>query len=310
MKFSIITPTYNREHLLEHAYEGLCKQTCRDFEWIVVDDGSTDGTEKLIAQISTEAPFPIRYLRQENSGKHVALNRGITVAKGFFIGILDSDDWYQPEALNRCWQLWGQVPKAERDGFAGLTALTADSSGKLVGTRFPKDVLDCNALDLRYKYGVLGDKKGFQRADVLRQFPFPENLGRFVPEGIIWNRIALKFRTRHINEVWCTVNYQLNGLSARGMEHLLGAARASICFDQEFLAFPRRVPLKAAVRRAASLIRFALHTKDATVLKGSKPLLLAGFLPGIALYLRDRYRLRAAKQPTSSVKIQCERRST
>ena len=295
MKFSILTPTYNRGHLLGHVYRGLCSQTLRDFEWIVVDDGSIDATEQVVAGFARKAPFPIRYLRQESCGKHIAVNRGVATAKGYFIGVLDSDDWYRPKALSRCWQMWEQIPAGERNGFVGLTALTADPAGNIIGTEFPQHILDCDALDLRYKYRVLGDKKGFQRADVLRDFPFPEDLGRFVPEGIVWNRIALKYRTRHVNEVWCTMNYQSNGLSAGSAEKMLIAARAHIRFDQEFLALPRRLPLGVVVRRAASLIRFAMHTKDAAAVKGSKPLLLMGLLPGVALYLRDLFRINAMK---------------
>ncbi len=291
MKFSILTPTYNRAHLLHHAFEGLCKQTLRDFEWIVMDDGSTDSTESVVAEFAKTSSFPIRYLHQKNSGKHVAMNRGIAIAEGYFIGVLDSDDWYRPEALENCWSLWQQIPLLERKRFVGITALTADPSGKLIGTAFPDDILDCDALDLRYKFRVLGDKKGFQRADVLRKFPFPENLGNFVPEGIVWNRIALKYLTRHVNEVWCTMNYQASGLSQRAASQMIDSARAYICFDQECLDLKRKLPLSVRLRRSASLFRFAMHAKAPGALKVPNLLLPITILPGLALYLRDRYRI-------------------
>ena len=118
-------------------------------------------------------------------------------------------------------------------------------------------------------------------------------------EAIVWNRIALKYLTRHVNEVWCTVNYQADGLSAGGNGLPLSAARGSIRFDQEFLALPRRLPLSLRVRRTASLIRFAMHTKAPNVVKAPKPLVFLGFLPGVVLYLRDRYRNRAIKSPVA-----------
>jgi glycosyltransferase involved in cell wall biosynthesis len=304
VKFSILTPTYNRAHLLHHAYEGLCKQTLRDFEWIVLDDGSTDATEQAVAEFTRTAPFPIHYFRQENRGKHIAMNRGIAMAKGYFVGVLDSDDWYRPEALESCWRMWEQISLSERPRFVGITALTADPSGKIIGTEFPQPILDCDALDLRYKFGVLGDKKGFQRADVLREFPFPEDLGRFVPEGIVWNRIALKYQTRHVNEVWCTMDYQANGLSARASGHVVSSARAYICFNQEFLALPRKLPLGLRLRSSASLIRFSIHTKDLTALRLSNPLIVITILPGIALYLRDRYRVQKALRSASRMSLQ------
>src|SRR5690242_19362698 len=99
--FTVFTPTYNRAHTIERVYRSLCTQNCRDFEWLVVDDGSTDGTEALIRQWQHEAEFPIRYFWQPNAGKHVAMNRGVAEASGSLFLTLDSDDACVPWALER-----------------------------------------------------------------------------------------------------------------------------------------------------------------------------------------------------------------
>ena len=97
---TILTPTFNRAHLLPRLFESLTHQTDFNFEWLVIDDGSTDGTSDLFAgKTFLSAPFPIRYYRQENSGKHRALNAGVKQAKGDFIFIADSDDWLLPQSV-------------------------------------------------------------------------------------------------------------------------------------------------------------------------------------------------------------------
>jgi len=183
--FTVFAPTYNRAHLLSRVYQSLCEQTDKDFEWIVIDDGSTDETRELVLKFIKEAPFLVRYFYQPNSGKHVAINRGVTMAEGFLFVILDSDDWLAPRALELIRRTWNSLLPDERESFAGVAGLYAYPSGKIVGTPFPKDVLDSNAVEIRTKYRVRGDKFGANRVDVLKMHPFPENLGRFVTESLV-----------------------------------------------------------------------------------------------------------------------------
>ena len=100
MTITILTPTYNREGTLRKLFESLQKQTSKDFEWIVIDDGSKDNTEALVKEFIDKAEgYPVTYLKQENSGKHVALNNGIGKAQGELIFIVDSDDWLSDNAV-------------------------------------------------------------------------------------------------------------------------------------------------------------------------------------------------------------------
>jgi glycosyltransferase involved in cell wall biosynthesis len=206
------------------------------------------------------------YVSQQNSGKHVAVNAGIRSARGYFIGILDSDDGYTPNAMEGCWQHWRRVPEAQRSGYVGLTALCMTQDGSLVGSRFPADVFDSDSIECHARFGISGDKKGFQRAEVLRQFPFPEDLGRFVPEGIVWNRIARRFKTRYINEVWAIVEYQKDGLSANTVSTRVKSPRAASLYYKEVLGGGQRLPLLSRIRNSANFIRFSLH---AQTLEGS-----------------------------------------
>ena len=180
--FTIFTPTFNRAHTLQRVYTSLAQQTYRDFEWLVMDDGSTDNTSQLIESWKGESNFQIRYYKQVNMGQGVAFNRGVEHAEGELLLVLDSDDECVPHALEQLKHHWDAIDAQQRAGFSGVSVLCMDQNGNLVGDLFPKDVMDSDPLELRYRYKVKGEKWGFQRTDVLRRYPFPENLNQtYVP---------------------------------------------------------------------------------------------------------------------------------
>ncbi|MFH0789442.1 MAG: glycosyltransferase family A protein, partial [Pseudomonadota bacterium] len=192
--FTVFTPTYNRAHTLNRVYISLQEQTFRDFEWLIVDDGSSDHTSGLIKDWQNEAAFPIRCIRQENQGKPVAFNWGVQEARGEFFLLIDSDDGFVPETLERFKYYWEDIPGEEREKFVGVTGHCMDQGGKIVGDKFPSEGLDSDSLEIRYKFKIKGEKWGFLRTDVLRKYPFPvvQN-SKFIPEGIIWSAIAKKY---------------------------------------------------------------------------------------------------------------------
>ena len=200
-KFTVFTPTYNRAWALPRVYDSLKSQTFKDFEWLIVDDGSTDETAKLVKKWQSEADFPIRYFYQENRGKHIAFNNGVKLAQGELFLTLDSDDACVPKALERFNFHWQSIPDKEKPKFSAVTSLCKYPDGKIVGNYFPKDVFDSNSLDVSYKYKVKGEKWGFHRTDVLKQFPFPEIRGiKFISESTVWSKIARHYKTRFVNE--------------------------------------------------------------------------------------------------------------
>lgn len=200
--FTVFTPTYNRAHTLSRVYDSLAAQTFRDFEWLVVDDGSTDGTEALVTAWTQTAAFPIHYIKQSNQGKHIAHNVAVRAARGALFLTLDSDDACVATALERLDWHWNAIPDAERGGFSAITVLVQDQHGQLVGDRFPRDIIDGNLAEMVYRYNVRGEKWGFQRTDVLRQYLFTEIRGRgLIPEGVVWQKIGLQYRMRFVNEV-------------------------------------------------------------------------------------------------------------
>ena len=191
--------TFNRAHVLHRVYDSLREQTFRDFEWLVVDDGSTDGTGALVEAWRAEADFPIRYRYQENRGKHVACNRAVPEARGRFFLTLDSDDACVPQALERLNRYWEEIPEREQPGFSAVTVLCMDEAGRIVGDRFPRRITDSDPLEVQYRLKVRGEKWGFQRTAVMRTKPAaivaslkplrPRFCQTVTPSG--WRRVAV-----------------------------------------------------------------------------------------------------------------------
>jgi len=300
--FTVFTATYNRADLLHRVFDGLMRQTDEDLEWLVVDDGSTDDTESMVADWAARAPFPVRYVRQAHSGKHVAFNRGVREARGELFLTWDSDDGAVPEALERFRAQWNSIPAGRRSSFSAVSALRRYADGTPIGDRFPEDVLDSDSLDLYFRYRVRGDKWGFHRTDVLREYPFPEPAGEtFVTELILWFAIARRYKTRFVNE-FLGINYPV----ASGESHLSGltvaTARGRLIFHraviQDYLDFARIAPLLLA----KSFINYSRYSFIASVgpldqvrrIRSVGRKVLVGFaIPaGFIVFLRDRRHLR------------------
>jgi glycosyltransferase involved in cell wall biosynthesis len=261
---------------------------------VIVDDGSEDDTEALVRGWVADGALDIEYVQQENRGQYAAVNRGVRLARGAFTTILDSDDWFVADALERLLETWEGIPETERAGFAGVVGLCAFADGRVVGDRFPADPLDCDAAELAYVLRVAGDKHGLMRTSVLREFPFPFE-GSYVAPGLVWNRVALRYRERHVNEVVKIVEYQPAGLSERSLALQVGTPLPMRQFFLEELRLPHRLPLRRRVRSYANYARFSLHSGIALRTQAADaPSVLAwlALLPlGLALFLRDRRRL-------------------
>jgi hypothetical protein len=151
-----------------------------------------------------EADFAIRYLYQEvNIGVQGSWTRAVKEARGDLFLFARSADTFVSTALDRFAFHWDAIPDVERDGFVGVTALTEDQHGHLHGTRFPQDVTDSDSLEIRHRYGVKGEKWGFQRVELLHRHlpPIIEGYTGHIPETIMWRAIARRYRTRFVNEV-------------------------------------------------------------------------------------------------------------
>jgi glycosyltransferase involved in cell wall biosynthesis len=263
--FTVFTATYNRADALHRVFDALSVQTFRDFEWLIVDDGSTDLTAEVVCAWQTVANFPIRYLSQPNRGKHIAFNRAVREAKGEFFLTLDSDDACVPNALERLFWHWTSIPESQRSVFSGVTSLCQDQRGRIVGKKFPFDPTDSHILEMQYKYKVTSEAWGFHRTAVLKCIPFPDgDYGSFLPEGIIWSVIARRLKTRYVNEplrvYWSFEPGRTDQLtnSLNALRHARAfALQSRLTLTRDIDWFPYAVPEFLGV--AARYGRFSLH---------------------------------------------------
>lgn len=226
MRFTIFTPTYNRGYIINKLFVSLKKQTFKDFEWIVIDDGSTDQTESIVSEFIKDSEFPIIYKKVENGGKHRAVNLGTQIASGELFFIVDSDDWLPEQSLQIIDQWEKALPNEGAGKFCGICGLRVTNAGIPMGTTFIGQYLDCTTLE-RGKNGISGDKAEVIYTDIIRQYPFEEFEGeKFLTESVMWDKIAnAGYKFRFINENVYVSDYLDDGLSKSGMSKVINSPK-------------------------------------------------------------------------------------
>jgi len=214
---TVFTPAYNRAHTLPRTYESLLAQECKDFIWLIVDDGSKDETAQLVKQWQAQDNgFPIQYIYKENGGMHTAHNTAYANITTELNVCIDSDDALAPNAVAKIKEAWLAV----RDkGYAGLVGLDAAFDGHLIGTAFPEDLAE-TTLSGYYAAGGTGDKKLVYRTDVINAYPpYPVFDGeKYVALAYKYRLIDQDYKLAVLNDVLCLVEYQADGSS--GTMHL------------------------------------------------------------------------------------------
>ena len=219
MEFSypvtVFTPTYNRAYILGDLYHSLQRQTCMDFEWLIVDDGSVDDTKALVASWQEEEnPFPIRYVCQENGGKCRAINRGLKEANGRLFFTVDSDDYLTDDAIEKVIRWDGELPK---DGhFCGYVGNRGITPTQTPNRLFPGGYLDGTALD-RYDQ-VDGERAFVFYTEIHRKYLYPEFPGeKFLTEAVTWDLMAHDgYKMRFYNDIIWIWEYKDDGLTRAG----------------------------------------------------------------------------------------------
>ena len=296
---TIFTPSYNRAHLLNSAYQSLCLQQGEYFEWLIVDDGSKDNTEEVINGFIQEGKIPIRYFKKPNGGKHTAINLGAKEAKGELFWILDSDDSLPKNALSVVAKYWDSLDKSQKSKLAGICGYMAHHDGKVIGSPIVEAGTIASSLDMRHKLHFTGDMMEVWRTDVMREFPFPEIPNeRFCPEALVWNRIAKKYPLYMIPDVIYYRDYLDGGLTDNIVKIRMKSPIASMMtyaelFDVESnpnanLNF--KLPFKQKVKAAINYWRFAFCAKKRDVKINGWGNLLAPL--GFLMFLNDKRKVK------------------
>lgn len=208
---TIFTPAYNRAHTIDRTYQSLIRQTCKDFLWLIVDDGSTDGTKNLVEGWIRENKIPITYIYQENQGMHGAHNTAYKNITTELNTCIDSDDWMPHDAVEKIINAWKEH---SHEKYAGIIGLDQTADGKLIGTNFPENLKE-TSLQGFYEAGGQGDKKLVYRTDIIKQYPeYPLFKGeRYVGLAYKYMLIDQDWKLITLNEPLVTVEYQLEGSS-------------------------------------------------------------------------------------------------
>lgn len=226
MILTIFTPTYNRAQFLPKIYDSLLCQNWYNFEWLIIDDGSTDNTKSVVEKlIAKSSDFPIRYIYKENGGKHTAINLAAHYAKGNFILWLDSDDRILPNSLL---PFTNKLKETESlDDISAVVGLRLGEDLKPLGTYVPTEDIDVKFLNFITKKKVRGDYSWAIKKEILCEYPYPVYPGeKFCTEGVVLNRISERYNTRFVNIPVIIGDYISGGLTDHlhrlTMKNLLG----------------------------------------------------------------------------------------
>lgn len=282
---TIFTPAYNRVSTLERLYKSLQAQSRTDFEWLIIDDGSTDGTETAARKwLAEKNAFTIRYIKTKNGGKHRAINAGVKEARGEAFFIVDSDDCLPPRALERITEVFASVAKDVR--FAGICALKADiGTKKALYNSAEAAGKDCSMLDIRYKYHIKGDMAEVFKTEVLKEYPFPCFEGeKFLNEAVVWNKIAEKYIMRYIGDILYYCEYLPGGLTSSIRKQYRNSPQGAKLFYGG-IAEDKTMPLKERIKACILYWRYLCFNRNGYE---NTPLLsIAFWLFGFLVYLLD-----------------------
>lgn len=209
---TIFTPAYNRAYTLKRTYQSLLNQKCKDFIWLIVDDGSIDNTAELVKEWQKQNNgFDIQYIYKKNGGMHTAHNTAYENINTELNICIDSDDCLAENAVEIIWEAWKKV---KDKNYAGLIGLDADLNGDIIGKGFPENMRETTLMGY-YASGGEGDKKLIYRTDIIRQYPpYPVFKGeKYVALGYKYRLIDQNYKLAVLPEILCNVEYQVDGSS-------------------------------------------------------------------------------------------------
>lgn len=287
---TVFTPAYNRAHTIVRTYQSLCRQTCKKFEWLIIDDGSTDNTHELVESWILENNIPIRYIYQENQGMHGAHNTAYKNIKTELNVCIDSDDFMPENAVEVIIRTWKERGSEE---FAGIIGLDISTNGNVIGSVFPKG-LETTTLTDYYAHGGTGDKKLVYRTSVVNSYPeYPifDN-EKYVGLNYKYMLIDQNYKLIVVNNPLVVVDYQTTGSSFNMYKQYWNNPKG--------FAFLRKVEMqltKSLKRRFICCIHYvssAIISKNSGFLKESpyKLLTILACPFGVVLYFFIRYKVR------------------
>ena len=286
---TVFTPAYNRAHTLPRTYESLLCQDCKDFVWLIVDDGSSDNTAELVrGWQKNDNGFDIRYIYKENGGMHTAHNTAYENIDTELNVCIDSDDCMAKGAVGRILTKWNEVKGL---GYAGLIGLDADLEGNLIGASFPEGMTETTLMGY-YAAGGSGDKKLVYRTDVINQYPpYPVFEGeRYVALAYKYRLIDQDYKLAVFDEVLCNVEYQADGHSTGMWKEYVRSPKGFAFWRKVCMQYPESK--KRLIVDCVHYCSSSIIAKNRSYIKESprKILTVLSTIPGWLLSYYTRYK--------------------
>ncbi|MGG7161200.1 glycosyltransferase family 2 protein [Clostridium baratii] len=254
---TVFTTTYNRGYTLERLYNSLKRQTHKNFEWIIIDDGSLDNTESIVKGFILENLVDIKYIRQENSGKHIAINNGVEQASGELFFIVDSDDYLTINSLELILKVWNSIE--EKNSFIGVGGRKLIKNSESKSFNFKEKYYDADSINFNLKYKNFQDKAEVFETEKLKKYKFKQFKDeKFMTEAVVWYRMSEDgYKIRWFNEDIYICEYLSDGLTSNYYRQRINSID-STCYSYNLLS-SYKVPLKFKFRYKINYFRYGLH---------------------------------------------------
>ncbi len=284
---AILTPTYNRANLLPRLYQSLVRQTCFDFKWYIIDDGSVDDTETVVQGFCAEK-FEIYYCKKENGGKHTACNLGFSIIQEELTFIVDSDDFLTETAVETIVEDWKEYRKSKN--IVGLSYHKMNKNGEIIGDAYTGgETVVQSFIDMRVNGNIKGDSAEIYKTEILNKFRFPEIDGeKFLSEAVLWNRIAdYGYKLAYISKGIYYCKYLEGGLTSQGRLKQIQNPKGTFLHAKSYLS--KKVKISIRIKYMLMYIAIAkfanISYNKAFDECNNKILFITEFLPAMVLNL-------------------------
>jgi glycosyltransferase involved in cell wall biosynthesis len=292
-KLTVFTPTFNRAYCLHKCYESLKNQTCKEFIWLIIDDGSTDNTKELVEGWIEENKIEIMYYWQKNQGMHGAHNTAYQKIVTELNVCIDSDDYMPLDAVEKIIKHWNQFGN---DHVSGIIGLDAYSDGKIIGTKLPVNRKQSRLFDLYNKFGVTGDKKLVYRTELTKEFPYPLFKNeRYVGLAYKYHMLDKQYEMLLMNETLCYVEYLADGSSLNMLSQYIKNPNGFAFYRKEMMKLPFASQL-FKFRQAIHYVSSSIMSRNWSFLDETpkKVLTILAIPFGISLYIYITTKTKAA----------------
>ncbi|WP_417898964.1 glycosyltransferase family 2 protein [Bacillus haimaensis] len=281
---TVFTPTFNRSYCLGKCYESLKNQTNKEFTWLIIDDGSTDGTQELVDSWKKENHIEIVYIWQENQGMHGAHNTAYEIITTELNVCIDSDDYMPDDAVEKIVRFWKGNGSEKVSGIVGLDLFT---NGQLIGTILPENLQTSTLFNLYNKYGVKGDKKLVYRTELTKKYPYPIFKDeRYIGLAYKYYKLDQEYKLLIMNEPLCIVEYLPDGSSVNMLKQYRNNPKGFAFYRKELMKLPF-ASFTFKLRQAVHYVSSSLMSKNKVFLKEvpNKALTAIALPFGLLLYL-------------------------